>query len=176
MADLQQVLRHLDRRADDPSCGYITVEDIRATVREVYLAAMECCATDDIELPSVTVEQAAGVTPRSAGAEGPEGSVFINTTDGQTWIEDETGQWVPVSTKVPATHFGTAGPGAPGVQVPPVTPHGAGDKYLDLTIPDGTPAIYVVDAGGNWEALPSIALNPGDQLYDNPNYDIWLGG
>ena len=63
--------------------------------------------------PTVTTDAAAGHTPTSNPPAGAKvGDVFINTTDGQTWIHDGTA-WQPVTTRHPKTYFGTAGAGAP---------------------------------------------------------------
>ena len=122
--------------------------------------------------PTVTTDATTGHTPTTnppAGAK--SGDVFINTTDGQTWIHDGTA-WQPITTRHPLTYFGNAGAGAPSAAV---VPTGTGDLYLDKTAAAaGGASIYEADAAGRaWQAAASITMLSGDQFFDIPNTDVY---
>lgn len=119
-----------------------------------------------VEGPPIPIDIPAPAPPHGTGP--CEGSVYVNTADGLTWIHDGT-TWqsiTPAPPVIPKTYFGTAGAGKPTG-----TPVSVGARYLDSATGD----IYVAGAGPAWPAAKSDDLVAGDTFFDFTNNDVYEG-
>lgn len=88
-ATLQQVLAHLTRDPNDPDCGFISAEDIRAAFTDMWMALSVAPVPTNLGGHVITTS-----TPNAQpSGTGHEGDIFINTADGQSWAYDGS-TWV----------------------------------------------------------------------------------
>ena len=117
---------------------------------------------------AVTTDATAGNTPTTNPPANPNaGDVFINTTDGLTWMYDG-GAWQSVAVKVPRTYFGVAFAGAPTAAGAPM-PTAIGARFLDKTSGE----IFKAVATGSWPPTPVTTMQTGDTFYDVINNDVY---